>query len=62
MYIPLTHLERWIPLASAVLYLMLMGYALLAPVDKKEQQSTQQQAQSAPQQQQKPAAPQKTQP
>jgi hypothetical protein len=35
-YVPLTHLERWIPVAFAVLYLGLGVYALLAPVDKKD--------------------------
>jgi len=33
-YVPLTHLERWIPWMFAVLYLALGAYALLAPVDK----------------------------
>ncbi|MFI5089859.1 MAG: hypothetical protein ACHP7P_07355 [Terriglobales bacterium] len=41
MYVPLTHLERWIPFAFALLYLGLMGYALFAPVDKKDTQQTQ---------------------
>ncbi len=40
-YVPLTHLERWIPVAFAALYLVLGVYALLAPVDKKETQQTQ---------------------
>lgn len=41
-YVPLTHLERWIPVAFAVLYVGLGGYALLGPVDKKDiQQQTQ---------------------
>jgi hypothetical protein len=35
MYIPLTHLERWIPVAFAVLYIGLGAYALIAQ-DKKE--------------------------
>lgn len=34
-YVPLTHLERWIPLMFAVLYVCLGGYALFAPVDRK---------------------------
>ena len=41
MYVPLTHLERWIPVSFAVLYVGLAAYALLAPVDKKETQQTQ---------------------
>jgi hypothetical protein len=51
MYVPLTHLERWIPWMFAVLYVVLGAYALLAPVDKKEaaaqppKQFTQQQSQ-----------------
>jgi hypothetical protein len=36
MYVPLTHLERWIPLAFSVLYVGLAAYALFAPVDRKE--------------------------
>jgi hypothetical protein len=36
MYVPLTHLERWIPVAFSVIYVVLGAYALLAPVDKKE--------------------------
>ncbi len=36
MYVPLTHLERWIPVAFAVLYLGLGAYALFAPVDRKD--------------------------
>jgi hypothetical protein len=36
MYVPLTHLERWIPVAFSLLYAVLGAYALLAPVDKKE--------------------------
>lgn len=36
MYVPLTHLERWIPLAFGVLYVGLAAYALFAPVDRKE--------------------------
>lgn len=34
-YIPLTHLERWIPLVFALLYLILGAYALFAPVDQQ---------------------------
>ena len=63
MYVPLTHLERWIPVAFGGLYLILMGYALLAPVDKKETQQSTQQTQPAQQQQHEikaaPAAPEK---
>ncbi len=59
----LTHLERWIPVAFGGLYLILMGYALLAPVDKKETQQSTQQTQPAQQQQHEikaaPAAPEK---
>lgn len=51
-YVPLTHLERWIPVAFAILYLALGVYALFAPVDKKEMQQTQ-----APQQQAVPKTP-----
>lgn len=36
MYVPLTHLERWIPVAFSLLYIGLIGYALFAPVDKKD--------------------------
>ncbi len=61
LYVPLTHLERWIPIAFAVLYVGLGAYALLAPVEKKDtqQQPTQQQAQPGPDQQKQttPAAP-----
>lgn len=35
MYVPLTHLERWIPWMFAVLYVALGAYALLAQVDQK---------------------------
>jgi hypothetical protein len=57
-YIPLTHLERWIPVAFAILYFVLIGYALLAPVDKKEAraQTQQSQPQQPPQQQKQTAA------
>lgn len=34
-YIPLTHLERWIPVAFAVLYIGMGAFTLLAPIDKK---------------------------
>jgi hypothetical protein len=40
-YIPLTHLERWIPVAFAGLYIVLAVYAFTAKVDKKETQQTQ---------------------
>lgn len=30
-YVPLTHLERWVPVAFSVLYAVLIGFALLAP-------------------------------
>jgi hypothetical protein len=46
IYVPLTHLERWIPFAFGLLYFGLGAYALLAPVDKK---ATQQQTQSVQQ-------------
>jgi hypothetical protein len=36
MYVPLTHLERWIPVAFAVLYLGLGAYAIFARVDKTD--------------------------
>jgi hypothetical protein len=36
MYTPLTDLERWIPVAFALLYFVMGSYALLAKVDKKE--------------------------
>lgn len=55
-YVPLTHLERWIPVAFAALYLVLGGYALGAPADKKDTQP-----QPTSQQQQAPT-PGKTQP
>jgi hypothetical protein len=35
MYVPLTHLERWIPWMFAVIYVVLGAYALLAHVDQK---------------------------
>jgi hypothetical protein len=47
-YIPLTHLERWIPLAFSVLYIVLIGYAFLAPVDKKDTPPTRSAAQQTP--------------
>ena len=53
IYVPLTHLERWIPWAFAVLYVGLGAYALSTPpADKKDatqppQQSTQQKSQPA---------------
>jgi hypothetical protein len=36
-YVPLTHLERWIPWMFGILYVALGLYALLAPVDHKPQ-------------------------
>lgn len=30
-YVPLTHLERWVPVAFAVLYIVLAAYALAVP-------------------------------
>jgi hypothetical protein len=53
MYVPLTKLERWIPVAFSVLYIGLAGYALFAPVDKKTTPETQ----PAPQQHEIRAAP-----
>ena len=38
IYVPLTHLERWIPWMFAVLYVTLGAYALFAPVDRKDAQ------------------------
>jgi hypothetical protein len=35
VYVPLTHLERWIPVAFAALYLVLGAYALLARMEKE---------------------------
>jgi hypothetical protein len=35
-YIPLTHLERWIPVAFAGLYVVLVVYSFTAKVDKHE--------------------------
>lgn len=35
-YVPLTHLERWIPVAFAALYIGLAIYAFTAKVDKQE--------------------------
>jgi hypothetical protein len=56
-YVPLTHLERWIPVAFGVLYLGLVGYALFGPADKKD---IQQQSQTIEQHEIKaPAAPEK---
>jgi hypothetical protein len=55
MYVPLTHLERWIPWMFAVLYVVLGAYALLAPVDKKE--ATAQPPKQFTQQQRQPAQP-----
>ena len=34
-YVPLTHLERWIPWLFAALFVALGTYAIAAPVDKK---------------------------
>jgi hypothetical protein len=51
-YIPLTHLERWIPVAFAALYLVLGSYVLFAPAGKTDAQlqpATQQQKQAQPQ-------------
>src|SRR5437867_1396301 len=48
-YVPLTHLERWIPWMFGVLYVGLAAYALFAPVDRKESNMQQSQpVQSAP--------------
>ena len=64
-YVPLTHLERYVPIAFAVLYAALAGYAFLAPVNKKEAPSqpqpctltqTQQPAPPAPAQQPAPTS------
>jgi len=55
IYVPLTHLERWIPLVFALLYIGLAGYALFTPADRKDTQQ-----QSSPAQQQKQAAPPST--
>jgi len=49
-YVPLTHLERWVPVAFAVLYIGLLLYALFVPSGRKG--GTQQ----APKQQDIPAA------
>ena len=35
MYVPLTKLERWVPVAFAVLYIGMGAFTLLAPIDKK---------------------------
>ena len=56
-YVPLTHLERYVPVAFAVLYVLLVGYAFLGPVDKKEATPQQQPCTPAQTQQQAPAAP-----
>lgn len=42
-YVPLTHLERWVPVAFAALYVILITYTLLAPggVTKTQPNSTQ---------------------
>jgi hypothetical protein len=34
-YTPLTHLERWVPVAFAILYAVLAGYALIVPEQPK---------------------------
>jgi len=47
-YIPLTHLERWIPLMFGVLYLALGAYAVFAPVDRKQPTPQPGMSQSAP--------------
>lgn len=54
-YVPLTHLERFIPAMFAVLYVVLAVYAFIAPVDKKE--STPQPSPCAPAQQPQAASP-----
>lgn len=54
MYVPLTHLERWIPWMFAALYVILGAYALFAPVDRKPEANptaSQQQTQPSAQQQ-----------
>lgn len=38
-YVPLTHLERWIPWMFGTLYIALALYALLSPVDRKPETS-----------------------
>jgi hypothetical protein len=48
MYIPLTHLERWIPWMFAVLYIILGAYALFATVDRKPETNPTPTVQSAP--------------
>lgn len=53
MYVPLTHLERWVPVAFAVLYIGLGAYALLVPDRGKGTQQTQ----PAPQHQVSPEHP-----
>lgn len=40
-YVPLTHLERWVPVAFAVLYIGLGAYAILVPGTGKGTQQTQ---------------------
>lgn len=47
-YVPLTHLERWVPVAFAVLYIGLIAYAILGASVAK---SGTQQTQAAPQHQ-----------
>ena len=42
-YVPLTKLERWIPVAFSVLYVVLAAYALFTPVDRKVTQKIPQQ-------------------
>jgi hypothetical protein len=44
-YVPLTHLERWVPVAFAVLYIGLGAYAILVPGTGKGTQQTQPAAQ-----------------
>ena len=34
-YVPLTHLERWVPVAFAALYFILIAYTLLVPATSK---------------------------
>ncbi len=43
MYVPLTKLERWIPVAFAVLFIGMGAFTLLAPMDKKNPPPAQQQ-------------------
>lgn len=42
MYVPLTKLERWIPVAFALLYIGMGVFTLLAPIDKKNPPPVQQ--------------------